>query len=309
MMVLIGGLRGHSLQIINNFYTLTLVHNQEENLQSILDAYSSQSFIPDSFVFVLDRCSDNSENILKKFSENHNTKIIQNTFGKGFMSGYCRDLGTNAIQKENINANILFLDGDCIPTHDLFLEVSNILKTPKQTITINSRLNQFEKDSSVYLSDSRVGNPWLKDLIFVDGKNNIVKNMDLSRLRMITWSCCLGMNSLAITEVKNINKNLYNIERIFSPAFDGTWGGEDDFVGLSAMLFGIDVVAINPEHNVKHIWHESKSNEDFLKNSKKEYEKLLELAHKKNATGLHFSKTDMQSYSRKYFENLQKGYL
>jgi predicted glycosyltransferase involved in capsule biosynthesis len=305
----LGGWRDLLMPVTNNFYTVTLIHNQESTLKMLLDSYKTQSFFPGKFIFVLDRCIDNSENVLERFAEEFPVKIIKNNFGNGFMSGYCRDLGISEIHKENKNVNILFLDGDCVPSKDLFLEVSNILKTPKQTITINSRLNQSEKDSSVYLSDSRVMNPWLKDLIFVNDKNNIIKTMDLARLRMITWSCCLGMNSLTINELKNINKKLYNIERIFSPAFDGTWGGEDDFVGLSAMLFGIDVAAINPEHNVKHIWHESKSNEDFIKNSKKEYENLLELAHKKNAPGLHFSKTDVQSYSRKYFENLQKGYL
>ena len=49
--------------------TITIIHNQESNLDRILQAYADQSQQPEIYVFVLDRCTDKSKEKVEKFVE------------------------------------------------------------------------------------------------------------------------------------------------------------------------------------------------------------------------------------------------
>jgi hypothetical protein len=94
------------------------------------------------------------------------------------------------------------------------------------------------------------------------------------------------MTMSTVDKLIKINTRITGIPRVFSSAFDGMWGGEDDFVGLIAMLYNIPVVAIDPTHFIRHIYHVSKSSEDFMQNAHLQYAKLKKLATEDNAPGL-----------------------
>jgi glycosyltransferase involved in cell wall biosynthesis len=211
------------------FSIVTLVHNQSKNLPEVLLAYSSQSLQPTSYIFVLDRCTDDSEEIIIEFSKTNNVIIIKNNNGLDFQAGYCRDLGL-----DSVDSDVLFLDGDCVPSKNLFEEISNELLSNEPTIAIAKRINMIS-DGTGSSPDTRESTPWFIGLIINENKT-IIKNKELARARMITWSCCLGLNKLAIAEIKKVNIDIFGENRLFPSLFDGRWGGEDDHIGHVSMF-------------------------------------------------------------------------
>ena len=288
---------------MKNFTTITLIHNQEKNLERVLNSYSLQTLQPDLYIFVLDRCIDNSKNILETFSERFPTKIVENVSGNGFLAGYCRDLGLSYVK----NSSVLFLDGDCVPTEKIFEENYKVLNTNEKIITISKRI--CEQENGDIAEDPRILIPWFKDKIFKKCGNYLIEDMYLSRGAGLTWSCCLGLNFLAINLIKNIIKNITGEFRLFNPIFDNKYGCEDDYIGYVAMLFSIPIVSINPENFVKHIWHIPKT--DFPNNveiAKSEFNKLSEFAIKNNATGLKFLDINFSQYVREFISNMKQRY-
>ena len=277
-----------------NFNTITLIHNQEKNLAQLLDSYSSQSMKPNNFIFVLDRCTDNSENMINDFSNKYNTTIIKNEYGLDFMAGYCRDL---AYSKFN-NLPIIFLDGDCIPSPDLFHQFALEFERNKHGILIGSRM--LEELSGEQMNDKRYIVPWLKGKIFNMNDNTNISNMFFAKAGMLTWSCCLGITPSAANIISNINEKITGNRRIFSSSFDGRYGGEDDIVGLIAMFYNIQISSIATKHHVLHKWHESRKKEEFQDRINIEYEKIKDQAIKDNAPGLYNKDIDFSEYVQNF---------
>lgn len=280
--------------IWNNFNTITLIHNQEKNLNKLLDSYSEQSIKPNNFIFVLDRCSDNSENIITEFSKKFSTIIIKNDYGSGFMAGYCRDL---AYQKYR-NLPVIFLDGDCIPSSDLFLHFSLEFERNKNGIIIGSR--RLENELGKITNDNRIMIPWLEGKIFRQNENINITNKFFAKVGMLTWSCCLGITPFAANIISSINKTITGNGRIFSSSFDGRYGGEDDIVGLIAMFYNIQISSIATKHHVLHKWHESRKKEEFQDRINIEYEKIKDQAIKDNAPGLYNKDIDFSEYVQNF---------
>lgn len=273
-----------------------MIHNQGKNLPTILAAYKSQSIQPDEYIFVLDRCTDNSEELLIEFSINNNVIIKKNYNGLQFQAGYCRDLGL-----EECNEHVLFLDGDCVPSINLFEQVSKYLHSEESTLVIAKRINMCE-DGINSTPDIRETTPWFIGKVLNNGSTTIIQHKELARVSLITWSCCLGLNKSAINNIKQINSQMGYYGRLFPSVFDGAWGGEDDYIGHVSMFLDINMVALSTEHNVVHLWHPSRINDEYRIKSNEVYFKLKNLAIKNNLKGLRYSDVDIEHVVNSYVE-------
>jgi hypothetical protein len=282
--------------------SVTLVHNQAMNLGRILSAYAAQSLVPKVFVFVLDRCTDDSYDMILRFSEKFNVKILETDHGSGFMAGFNRDVGLAYLKEAHPLTSVLFLDGDCVPTHDLFCVVNKTLECGEARVALISR--KLETEAGAVIDDYRIVSPWSKNKIFVSGINNIVTSMYLARQRQLTWSGSLGLNMTAVDAVVDVVSRITGEARLFSSAFDGVWGGEDDFIGLVAMFYSINVCAVDPSNYVQHIYHTSKCDESFSDNGRVQYEKLRLLAIKDQAPGLYNAAIDIEKI---YIDDMLKA--
>lgn len=278
------------------FSVITLIHNQAKNLPIVLRAYEEQSVQPSEYIFVLDRCSDESEEILLRFSKNNPAKIVKNENGSNFLAGYCRDLGLSVTE-----GDVLFLDGDCVPGKDVFNQASLTMSSEEPLISIIKRINQKE-DGDGYDPDARESTPWYKGWIFNE-PTTIVKHKELSRIRMLTWSCSFSLNRLAIDKIKEINKELGFGDRLFPAIFDGKWGGEDDHIGHVAMFADMKIIAISSEYYVTHIWHPTRTSAEYEGNSREVYTKLKEYAISHNLPGVDYSNIDMLNHVSTYMQN------
>lgn len=280
------------------FSVITLIHDQAENLPIVLRAYSEQSIQPSQYIFVLDRCTDQSENILKNFLPISEVIILKNEKGSDFLAGYCRDLALN-----ETGGNVLFLDGDCVPTVNVFEEILKSLDSTEPTISIVKRLNEKENHDGFY-PDTRETSPWYKEWVFKEHKN-IIEHKELARVRMLTWSCSLGLNRAAISVIKEINKEIGLGRRLFPSSFDGKWGGEDDHIGHVAMFTDMKIIAISPEHYVTHIWHKPRTNAAYEITSSELYNKIKKYANDNKLPGTHYANINMNNNISEY---MQKNY-
>ena len=71
--------------------------------------------LPDLLLFVLDRCSDNSLEIISSIKTKLNLQWIVKTVGDNFSAGMTRDVGVDFVKELNYEM-ILFTDGDCVPS-------------------------------------------------------------------------------------------------------------------------------------------------------------------------------------------------
>ena len=205
------------------------------------------------------------------------------------------------------NTNVLFLDGDCIPSDNLFEHFNNELDVDEPTIVISQRRNSH-KDGINISDDSRLTTPWYVGWIF-DKECLKIKHLELSRIRMLTWSCSLGINLKAISLIKSINEHLGYSNRLFPSIFDGHWGGEDDYIGHVAMFMNIQVIGLAKEDYVIHIWHESRVNNEYIDRSKVAYDKLLDYCKSIDAPGLPFADIDIHKHIAEYVSELRTGKL
>lgn len=276
----------------NKFASITILYNQESNLDRVLPAYDAQTKQPDTYVFVLDRCSDNSISKVIEFSLSHNCLILEISNGEGFNAGSSRSSGLELVR--NNHSVFLFLDGDCIPTSELFMINYTNLTCSSPAISINKRVFESKNSTDNDTGDHRTLIPWVKTKVFKSGLNNKVVDTYVSRWRSLVVSCCFGINTPALAKVQEINLELFSSTRMFPEVFDGLWGGEDDYIGWIAMLFCIDVVAIDPINHVRHIWHESRQNTLYKDTSDKTYDKLVSYAKSVNAPGVYQADIDLQ---------------
>ena len=68
-------------------------HNQSKNIERIVSGYENQTLKPDLVLFVLDRCSDNSLEILENINTELNLKWLVKETGENFSAGLTRDFG------------------------------------------------------------------------------------------------------------------------------------------------------------------------------------------------------------------------
>ena len=95
-------------------------HNQSKHIYDIISGYENQTIVPDLILFVFDRCSDDSIDLIKCIKSNLRIEYIEKFDGDNFSAGMTRDYGIDYVQKNYPEYEmIVFTDGDCIPSKRL----------------------------------------------------------------------------------------------------------------------------------------------------------------------------------------------
>lgn len=247
------------------------VHNQQQNIRIVLQAYLDQTVKPQRVVLVFDRCFDNSrelaERMISQYANQHVGLHMYDMSDLGYTSfgaGRTRDIGL-AMAMQLGDGPFLFTDGDCVPGPDLVACHSKVLNVEQPRISCGRRYdmlgpNEVAKFPMVLddaQDDLRNSADYTKNLICANMADRLVVNPTVFEKSWICWSCNLGMNKAAVTLCRTVNAVLNgDVERVFSSVFDGRWGGEDGFVGLSMFRCGGETLMLSEKAWVKHIWHE-----------------------------------------------------
>lgn len=151
-------------------------------------------------IWVLDRCTDNSAEILS------GETVIENKEGRGFLAGKMRDIGLDEVLKGNYD-EVIFLDGDRIP----------------QNISDNILNDEMQCSDCIIFH---------RDLPEID--EQYFKLLKVPRIVTQVYSAglCVKSKFLKMIREKCTSK------RCFNPVFDGEWGFEDYFFGLELFLIG-----------------------------------------------------------------------
>jgi len=227
-------------------------HNQGKYISRIIRGYESQTVSPDLLLFVLDRCNDDSENIIRNTKTNLNVRYINKISGKNFSAGMTRDYGVTYIESYFPEyKTIIFTDGDCIPNENVVsLHLKNTNQSNKSIVSCGYRINETETGE------------WEKDKRFThtdicnDKKlGRVVLSKKLTIDSILTYSCNFAMNKKAIETCKNINFVLSEKNRVFNPEFDGEWGGEDNFISNCIFRTGGYILLATEECSCYHYYH------------------------------------------------------
>lgn len=260
------------------------VHNQAKNLIAVLQGYLAQTKMPQAVVLSMDRCTDSSKEVAAKFVPGFaavgSRLVVCDTseFGSisGFGAGRTRDVGIIVAQQINRTVPVLCTDGDCVPSPDLVAhhgELLSAVATPR--ITCGRRYDTLGPDEGPAFQmvlpdaqdDVRNGALYMEHLVCAPGVDRVIFNPEVFEKSWVCWSCNLGFNPAALALCRLVNSVVVGDgSRVFNPVFDGRWGGEDGFVGLSVWRCGGDVLMLSERSWVKHIWHKrSHTNMDHLR--------------------------------------------
>ena len=155
-----------------------------------------QALAPIEPLFVFDRCEPAEC-----------CHCVVNRDGEGFLAGRMRDIGAHGVDDD-----ILFLDGDKVPQGDIVADIE----------TLKSRY-----DCICYGVSSKFESSEYRDFMLADDKDGVVP-FQADRKAPVAfgcYTCGMWMCKDAVNAVRRLNSG-----RIFHPAFDGTWGDEDNFL-------------------------------------------------------------------------------
>lgn len=226
-------------------------------LQRILQSFVCLNKYPDLTLFVMDRCGGGYviEDVLDKYAIPY--EIVSTNFADNvFAAGRPRDLGIKYLEAHNIKyQHIVFLDGDCLPSPDLFAEHQRIhdhIRFVKYPCLVNSMRINIQEDGS-QVPDVRINNPCVfssgKDIVTVFDKHLYVDDA----MYPACVGCNVSLNAEAIRIARKINTTILGVDRVFAHVFDGQWGGEDPY--LSATLFRAGALCVNADPDKSHVRH------------------------------------------------------
>jgi hypothetical protein len=87
-------------------------------------------------------------------------------------------------------------------------------------------------------------------------QGSIVQNVSWVKNCLATWTCNLCMNASAIKIIRRAMRRICHEDRVFHPAFDGHWGGEDSYLAYIAWAYRITMAYLPMGANaVKHMDH------------------------------------------------------
>lgn len=175
--------------------------------------------------------------------------VLDSKVGDGFMAGYCRDVGIRFALKEGAEA-ILMIDEDCIPQRDTVLAHTKAVARGFPVISMGRRL-----ESKLGWKDPReIGDAGNWHLF--SSRGSIVQNVSWVKNCLATWTCNLCMNASAIKIIRRAMRRICHEDRVFHPAFDGHWGGEDSYLAYMAWAYRITMAYLPMGANaVKHMDH------------------------------------------------------
>jgi glycosyltransferase involved in cell wall biosynthesis len=230
-------------------------HNQAQHIENIIKGYERQTVKPDVVLFVFDRCSDNSIETIKNISTNITVKYIEKTEGNNFSAGMTRDFGVDYFNTDY--KMIVFTDGDCVPGPKVIEEhLQNIRRTKKAIVSCGKRYCQQE--DLTWKDDERNIGEWVNGFGF-EKNGRVVLSKHLTLDNILTYSCNLAFNKKAIELCKNINSKLSNSNRVFNPNFDGSWGGEDNFISNCLFLTNNWITLTSNHCCVYHHYHKEQT--------------------------------------------------
>lgn len=175
--------------------------------------------------------------------------VLDSEAGDGFMAGYCRDIGIRHALQDGADA-VLMVDEDCIPQRDIVAAHSKAVSRSLPVISIGRRL-----ESGLGWKDPREVGDAGNWHVF-SSRGSIVQNVTWVKNCLATWTCNLCMNRQAIGIVHRAMARICREERVFHPAFDGHWGGEDSYLGYLAWAYRITMAYLPMGANaVKHMDH------------------------------------------------------
>lgn len=210
---------------------------------------------PDVLLFVFDRCADNSVEIISNIVTDLQVTYVVKTIGENFSAGMTRDYGLDALDKsEEFNSYdvVLFTDGDCIPSEDLIKHhLDNLSRTDKHSVSCGPRTMQDEFGNDKL--DERFD--WADGCGFTNRNARLIVSKKLTVDSILTYSCNLAFNKAAIDICRQINKELSNSARVFNPEFDGSWGGEDNFISHCIFKTNGNILLTCKDAVVYHPYH------------------------------------------------------
>lgn len=235
------------------------IHNQGKYIKDILSHYEKQTMLPDELVFVLDRCTDNSNDILKEIDTNK-FKIFWyiKEDGEGHQAGAARDF---ALSIHSDSDFYIFTDGDCLPTELVVQKHVEALSFDHPILSVGKRecYDQYGNccgDTRTHFCES-----------LFDADTVLLERSYSSHLN-IAYSCNFALNKKGVELCKGINKRLSNSDRLFNSEFDGKYGFEDEMIGFQLFHFGGFVSVCHKDAHVKHMWHptnpSSRNNNDLI---------------------------------------------
>ena len=182
-------------------HIVVINRNQQEYVHPMQSALN-----PHTPLFIFDRCEP---------VEGCHYKV--NIEGEGFLAGRMRDIGA-----EGVDDDILFLDGDKVPTGNIVSDIEK-LKTNYDCICYGVK-------GDLELSE-------LREFMRADDVDGIVPWQKChAPYSCGCYSCGMWLSRDAVSKVRELNGG-----RIFHPDFDGTWGDEDNFLADELNFLGFRI--------------------------------------------------------------------
>ncbi len=171
--------------------------------------------------------------------------------GDGFMAGYARDAGIDyVLEKYGFADGVLFIDEDCIPQDDLVKDHESAIFRSIPVVSIGRRLER-----GLGWKDPReIGEAGQWNMF--SSRGTVIQNAAWVTKCLATWSCNLGLNMPAVRVLRRAMLSVRKANRLFNPAFDGHWGGEDAYLGYLAWSYRVPMAYLPRGANaVKHMDH------------------------------------------------------
>lgn len=193
---------------IDKYYTrgidiVVISKNQAKSLEQMINTLRIDIPIANR-IFVLDRCTDGSKELL----ERNNEFFVERTDAEGFCAGSARNLGLKYTNPEH---DVLFLDGDRIP-HNL-----NYERIAQMLYYFDISMIKNEKDSR----------NWFVNIPSI--------NIHRYKTNNNVWSSAILLRRSAVNKISEVVGN----GNLFDPIFDGHWGCEDEYLGDVAYSLGM----------------------------------------------------------------------
>jgi len=237
-------------------------HNQGKNILKIISCYEKQTKRPDLLLFVFDRCSDDSRAIFLSSKTDLNIRCLIKNEGVNFSAGMTRDFGINYVVENYPDYNnIIFTDGDCLPGNKLVeLHDECLYQSSIPAVSCGRRVMLTEAGERE--EDERINNMWGNDYSFTDKNARLLISSRVTLESIFTYSCNLAFNKQAIELCKKINYQISGMPRVFNPEFDGSWGGEDNFISDCLYRTGNNILMAAKQCYVDHVWHKPADKKD-----------------------------------------------
>lgn len=237
-------------------------HNQSKHIENIIRSYEKQTLRPDLLLFVFDRCEDDSVNIIRNITSNLNVRYMEKKFGNNFSAGMTRDYGyDNLINYSDTNFDVvIFTDGDCYP-NETVVEDHYFNCTLRDSPIVSCGRRMMQDRTGTFKEDERM-DKWAQGYSFVNMNSRIISSTRTSIDSIFTYSCNLAFNIRALELCRKVNSTLSMNQRIFNSEFDGSWGGEDNFISDIMFRTGNFITLSDYRSCVYHYWHEPSIVED-----------------------------------------------